>query len=359
MSAADSNSRFKIMAQILARNALPVEATSVQGGSSQSGDVPATWQTAMKRALRTAGDLCQYVGVEPDRLGIEAEKQFPVFVPLQFAEKIEKGNPRDPLLIQVLATGLELAPGGATDAVGDREAQFAPGVLQKYSGRCLVISTGACAIHCRYCFRRHFPYDEAPKGGQGLMQALDAVAADPSIEEVILSGGDPLTLADGVLARFTNAANDIEHLRRIRFHTRVPGVIPSRVCDSLLDWIASSRIPMFFVTHFNHANEICTEVATAMQRLQQTGVTLLNQAVLLQGVNDSFQTQLELCKRLLDVRVIPYYLHQLDRVQGTLHFEAPEASGQEIIRRLRSHLPGYGVPTFVQEIPGQPSKTPL
>ncbi len=347
------------MPQILARNALPVEATSRQPSDVLTDKDALGWQESMKRALRTAADLCDFVGLSPESLGIEAEKQFPVFVPREFAAKIEPGNPQDPLLLQVLATGLELTPGGAVDAVGDGQAQMAPGVLQKYHGRCLVISTGACAIHCRYCFRRHYPYDDAPKGGRGLMQAVDAVAADASIEEIILSGGDPLTLADPTLARFTEAAGAIEHLRRIRFHTRVPGVIPHRVCDSMLKWVSHSRLPIYFVTHFNHANEICGEVAGAMQALLQAGATLLNQAVLLRDVNDTFESQLDLCKRLLDVRVVPYYLHQLDRVQGALHFEAPTETGQFIIEKLRRHLPGYGIPTFVREIAGEPSKTPL
>lgn len=340
----------EIMASILARTSPPVEATC---------DATRSWRESMKSAIRSSSELCGLLDIDQSAACPSAEVDFPVFVPREFVAKMEPGNPRDPLLLQVLAGLAESEPGGSVDAVGDAAAALTPGVLKKYSGRCLVIATGACAVHCRYCFRRHYPYSDVPKGSAGLDSAVSTVARDKSLEEIILSGGDPLTLPDESLLRFIMEAGKIEHLRRIRIHTRLPAVIPHRVCDDLIQWVERSRLPVYFVMHFNHANEICSAAADAMQRLHRGGATLLNQAVLLRGVNDTLDTQIALCKRLLDVGVLPYYLHQLDRVQGTLHFEVPVSTGKEIAAQLRDHLPGYGVPQYVQEIVGNPSKTPL
>jgi EF-P beta-lysylation protein EpmB len=250
-------------------------------------------------------------------------------------------------------------PAGKLDPVGDLSAERTAGLLQKYHGRVLMIMTGACAVHCRYCFRRHFPYSNAPKGRDGWLGNLQMIASDPSIEEVILSGGDPLTLADESLRWLVVQLNDIPHIRRIRLHTRLPVVIPQRVCGELEQWIKESNAAIFVVLHFNHAQEVDSRVTDALRRLHSSGATLLNQSVLLRGVNDTFDAQRELCLQLVNQRVLPYYLHLLDPVQGGMHFTVPDAEGQKIIEQLRHHLPGYAVPTLVREIAGQPSKTPI
>jgi EF-P beta-lysylation protein EpmB len=250
-------------------------------------------------------------------------------------------------------------PGFVVDPVGDAAATRHAGLLQKYDGRVLLIATGTCAVHCRYCFRRHFPYDEAPRLLVDCRPALDGIAADSSLREVILSGGDPLALVDATLAALVEQLEAIPHLRRLRIHTRLPIVIPERVTTDLVTVLQGSRLTPIVVVHANHANEIDRQVAAALAKLADAGVLLLNQAVLLAGVNDSVEAQAALCERLIDIRVLPYYLHQLDRVAGAAHFEVPIANGLRIMEQLRARLPGYAVPRYVQEVPGAPSKTDL
>jgi len=232
-------------------------------------------------------------------------------------------------------------------------------VLQKYPHRVLLVVTGACAIHCRYCFRRHFPYAEAPKSLAAWDPALRQIADDDTIHEVILSGGDPLMVRDEVLAELVERIAAIPHVRRLRVHTRLPIVIPSRVDAGLLDWLTDTRLTPWVVVHANHPREIDTEVAEALARLVDAGLPVLNQAVLLRGVNDDAETLTELSERLLACRAMPYYLHQLDRVAGAAHFEVPLPRGRELIEQLRTRLPGFGVPRYVQEIAGELSKSPL
>lgn len=346
------------MATILATMCDGVEATS-------ESNPPTTvrWQEAMKRAFRSGRELLRYLNL-PDSLASErAERDFPVFVPLEFAARMRPADPADVLLRQVLAvpleTAAEVASSATCDPVGDLRAVRGPGLLQKYRGRALMITSGACGVHCRYCFRRHFPYAEVPKGPQGWQSSLEILLRDDSIDEIILSGGDPLTIADDQLQWLIHALNQIPHLARIRVHTRMPVVIPQRVCGQLLEWIRSSRAAVYFVLHINHAQEIDQAVQTAVKSLSSAGVTVLNQAVLLREINDSFEAQLELCRRLINMQVIPYYLHQLDRVSGGSHFEVQEQRGLQIVDALRSHLPGYAVPQYVREIAGETSKTPL
>lgn len=273
------------------------------------------------------------------------------------------GDPNDPLLRQVLPVGQELveAAGFTADPVDDAAAKLVPGLLQKYAGRVLLVTTGACAVHCRYCFRRHYPYDESPKSLVDWEPALAAIAADDTIEEVILSGGDPLTLVDDRLEPLVRRLEQIPHLRRLRVHTRLPVVLPERVCDSLLAWFSASgtRLTPICVIHANHANELDENVADSLARLRQSGVLLLNQSVLLRGINDNPNAQADLSRRLADVGVVPYYLHQMDRVSGAAHFEVPEDEGRRLVDFLRTMLPGYLVPRFVREIAGRESKTPL
>jgi EF-P beta-lysylation protein EpmB len=267
----------------------------------------------------------------------------------------------DPLLRQVLPVGVELeaVPGYVADALGEGEARLAPGLLQKYAGRALLIATGLCAVHCRYCFRRHYPYDDEPRRPDEWQAALDAIAADPSLHEVLLSGGDPLMLGDRRLGELCRRLADIGHLRRLRIHTRLPIVLPERITDGLLDLLTGSRLTPFVVVHANHPNEVAADCAAALRRLVRSGLTVLNQAVLLRGVNDDADTLADLCERLADLGVVPYYLHQLDRVAGAAHFAVSEDRGRALVAKLRARLPGYAVPTYVREIPGEPCKVPL
>ena len=281
-----------------------------------------------------------------------------MFAPLSYVERMRPGDPYDPLLRQVLPLAEESidATGFSNDPVQDQAAMLRPGLLQKYTNRVLLVTTGACAIHCRYCFRRHFPYGNGPHSLAQWQPAIEQIAADPSIEEVILSGGDPLTLVDAHLAELANHLASIPHLRRLRIHTRLPIVIPQRVTGALLEWLSSSRLVPIVVIHSNHAAELDESVAAALGQLTRAGIMLLNQTVLLRGVNDSLAALSELSCRLIDLRVVPYYLHQLDRVRGAAHFEVPVERGRELVQQLRDTLPGYAVPTYVREIAGEPSK---
>ena len=245
------------------------------------------------------------------------------------------------------------------DPVGDANALQAAGLLQKYQGRGLLITTGACAIHCRYCFRRHYPYSDSPRSPDDWQPALDRLAADHTIDEVILSGGDPLTLVDRHLAELARRIERIDHVRRLRIHTRLPIVIPQRVTGELIGWLTATPLTPIVVVHANHSQEIDDATAAALSRLVDAGIPVLNQAVLLRGVNDNVAALVGLSRRLIDLRVMPYYLHQLDRVQGAAHFEVPIARGMALVEEMRRQLPGYAVPRYVQEVAGEPHKRVL
>ncbi len=247
----------------------------------------------------------------------------------------------------------------SSDPLGESAATLQPGLLQKYSSRVLLVTTGVCAVNCRYCFRRHFPYEESPKSPTQWEPALEQIAADRQLEEVILSGGDPLMLADQNLARLIGRLNSIPHLKRLRIHTRMPIVIPQRVTNELLEILATCKLQPIVVIHTNHAREIDNAVESGLERLRNAGVLLLNQSVLLHRVNDQADVLIELSQRLLDCRVLPYYLHKNDPVMGTEHFEVSIDKGIELIASMRAALPGYAVPRFVQEIAGEPNKTVL
>ena len=267
----------------------------------------------------------------------------------------------DPLLRQVLTDPREAltADGFTADPVADEAARSAPGVLQKYHGRALLVTTGTCAVHCRYCFRREYPYQNEPRRLEDWQTALKQMEADTSVSEVILSGGDPLVLSDQRLAKLCAMIEAIPHIERIRIHTRLPIVLPSRVTDSLLQLLANLRSQVVMVVHANHGNEIADDCVEALQRLVRSGLPVLNQAVLLRNVNDSVAALELLCRRLINIGVMPYYLHQLDRVHGAAHFEVPEARGCELIKLLAAKLPGYAVPRYVREMPGRTGKTPI
>lgn len=324
-------------------------------------DNPVGWRQAMRRAIRDPEELCRRLEL-PISLGNSlAAKDFPVFVPLEFLSRMRVGDAADPLLRQVLAVEAEtkLSSGFADDPLDEQTASMLPGLLHKYHGRALLVTTGACAVHCRYCFRRHFPYHAVPKSADAWGSAVAHIKADPSIEEVLLSGGDPLTLVDSLLAQLVRSLDAIPHVRRLRFHTRLPIVIPQRVNEALLTMLSGLRATPWVVVHCNHAAELDAATLAALGRLVDAGIPVLNQAVLLRGVNDSVEALEQLCLRLIDHRVQPYYLHQLDRVQGAAHFEVSETQGQRLITELRKRLPGYAMPQYVREIPGEQSKMPV
>jgi EF-P beta-lysylation protein EpmB len=295
------------------------------------------------------------------RLSDAAMAQFPLRVPRGFVARMRHGDASDPLLRQVLPLDDEdrIVPGFGLDAVGDMDARGGTGVIHKYAGRALLVATGSCAVHCRYCFRRHFPYGEQTAAAGQWREALDYLAADASIQEVLLSGGDPLSLSTAKLAEFTNALAAVPHVRRLRLHTRLPVVLPERVDAELLAWLAGLPQQVVVVIHANHGNEIDDAVRQALAGLHRAGATLLNQAVLLRGVNDDVEALAGLSERLFEAGVLPYYLHQLDRVAGTAHFEVPEAESRALHEALSARLPGYLVPRLVREVAGAPAKLAL
>ncbi|CAN5687519.1 EF-P beta-lysylation protein EpmB [soil metagenome] len=321
---------------------------------------PPRWQQALREAVRDPRELLAMLGLPQAALAISdaAAAQFPLRVPRGFVARMRHGDPHDPLLRQVLPLDEELrpAPGYSSDAVGDAAARSGQGVIHKYAGRALLIATGSCAVHCRYCFRRHFPYAEETAAAGGWRLAVAAIRTDPSITEVILSGGDPLSLSTSRLAELTGLLAGIGHLRRLRIHTRLPIVLPERVDDGLLAWIAALPWPVTVVVHANHAREFDGNVDRALARLRDARVTLLNQAVLLRGVNDSTQALAALCERGFEAGVLPYYLHQLDRVAGAAHFEVGDPEALALHRALVARLPGYLVPKLVREVAGDSAK---
>lgn len=344
------------MAEILAARPPFVEA-NLGGGPS--------WSESLKNAVRSGRKLLDLLKLSPDLASAAAEEDFQVFAPLEYIRRMRPGDSEDPLLLQVLATPSEvsssesLTGNGLLDPVGDRSAEVLPGLLRKYHGRALLIASGACAIHCRYCFRRHFPYASAPHNLDQWQPVIDHIAQDDSLDEVILSGGDPLMLVDSSLTWMIRQLDKIPHLRRIRIHSRFPVVIPQRVSPDLLTWIRDTRCAIYFVLHINHVQEIDESLARSLTQLRKAGATLLNQSVLLRGINDTTQAQRELCLKLCDLQVLPYYLHQLDPVQGAMHFQVPDSQAAQIVEHLREFLPGYAVPRLVREVAGQPYKVPL
>lgn len=322
-----------------------------------------TWQRQLAAAIRDPDELINLLELD-DSLRESAHcasQLFPLMVPQSYLQRMERGNPADPLLLQVLPLGAEESPHAdfVLDAVGDQQARRAPGLLHKYVGRALLIATGACAVHCRYCFRRHYAYGEEPKLLADWEPAFQILQEDDSIHEIILSGGDPLLLTDRRLGELCSRLQDIPHLRRLRVHTRLPIVLPERVTPRLLEILTRGPLTPIVVVHSNHPRELGGTCGQALRYLIQAGCTVLNQAVLLKGINDDVETLAALSEGLIDLGVMPYYLHQLDRVAGTAHFEVPEARGLELIAALRSRLPGYAIPQFVREVPGFPHKVPI
>ena len=323
---------------------------------------PARWQALWRDAIRDPVELLETLGLGALAACVSASAQtlFPLRVPRGYAARMRHGDPNDPLLRQVLPLDDEdrVVPGFSLDAVGDAAAKAGTGVIHKYGGRALLIATGSCAIHCRYCFRRHFPYAEETAAAGAWASALEYLRADPTVREVILSGGDPLSLSTAKLAELTDALRTLPQITRLRLHTRLPIVLPERIDAEFLDWIGTLPWPVVMVVHANHANEIDDSVRAACTALRDHGVHLLNQAVLMRGVNDSAEALVDLSETLFSAGVLPYYLHLLDRVHGTAHFNVPEPEALALRDAIHARLPGYLVPRLVREIAGEPGKTP-
>ena len=304
----------------------------------------------LDRAVTDPAELCRRVGVDPGLASAEAARRFPVLVPEPLLGRIRRGDPDDPILRQILPVAAELDPaeGFTADPLGEACHETCPGQLHRYAGRSLIIATGRCGVHCRYCFRRC---------------RLEEAASPPIVDrlsegvrEVILSGGDPLTLDDGELESIVGRLARVGHLRRLRIHSRMPVAIPGRVTDSLLKLLRQTRLTVVVVVQANHAAELDAEAGDALGRLVDAGIPVLCQSVLLRGVNDSVDALAGLLERLIDLRVMPYYLHQLDRVAGAAHFEVPVSDGRRLVARLRELLPGYAVPRYVRQVPDGSSK---
>ena len=328
---------------------------------SQADVIFADWQDELSHAIKNPTVLLQMLGLENRLQAINAEslKNFPLRVTQSYINKMHYGDASDPLLRQVfplIDENIEVE-GFSADPVGDHLAISSPGILHKYQGRALLLTTGACAIHCRYCFRRHFPYSESNPLASQWQQSLASLQKDHSIREVIFSGGDPLALTDAKLAAMVEDLQKIPHIKRLRIHTRLPLVLPKRINKSLLSWASKSSLRVVMVIHANHANEIDAETADALSLLRDAGCELLNQAVLLRGVNDDAERLIALSEKLSEVQVLPYYLHLLDKVQGASHFDVDEAKGIALTAEMRRELPGYLVPRLVREQQGEASKT--
>ncbi|WP_445158179.1 EF-P beta-lysylation protein EpmB [Halomonas sp. E14] len=321
------------------------------------------WQNQLSQAIRDPRELCRRLGLDDTWLpGAEGgHALFEVRVPEAFLARMRPGDPHDPLVRQVLPLSAEgeSVPGYVADPLQEAAHTPGPGLIHKYAGRVLLIASPACAVNCRYCFRRHFPYDANSPSRAQWEGSLDTLRSDPSIREAILSGGDPLAASDRQLAWLVERLEAIPHLERLRLHTRLPVVIPDRVDDALLDWLGNTRLQKVMVLHINHAQEIDQAVVEACARLKAAGVTLLNQSVLLRGVNDSVAALAGLSERLFEAGVLPYYLHVLDSVAGAAHFDVPDEEARELVAGLRTVLPGFLLPRLVREIPGEASKTPL
>ena len=341
----------------------PIEQTLGYAGANPAYESKTSWSRELAEAVRDVATLCELLGLSEGQTQefCEASANFPVLVPRSFLERMEPGNPSDPLLLQIVPRNSEFldVPGFGNDPVGEKDARIAPGLLQKYAGRALLVTTSSCAVHCRYCFRREYPYHEGPRTLDEFEPALEAIRADESLSEILLSGGDPLMLTDQRLGELFERLRSIPHVRRIRLHTRLPIVLPSRVTPSLLKLLTDSRTNSIVVVHANHPNEIVGTCADALRTLVESGLMVLNQTVLLREINDNAAALAELSYRLVDLGVLPYYLHQLDRVQGAAQFEVTPERGRELMVELRKRLPGYAVPKYVREVAGELFKVPV
>jgi len=328
----------------------------------KSDSVEQNWLKQLTNAISDPQTLLDHLNIDASmwQKGFEAKKIFPLRVPLSFINRMEKGNPNDPLLRQVLPLEEEfdVHPGYSIDPLKEHETEL-PGLLHKYNNRVLLILKGGCAVNCRYCFRRHFPYQENKGGKSVWSKNIDYIRQHQEIDEVILSGGDPLMAKDHELSWIEHQIASIEHVKTLRIHTRLPVVIPCRITHTLIDILSHSRLNIVLVSHINHANEINEELRGEFHRLRDANVTLLNQSVLLKGVNDSIETQVSLSQALFSCGIIPYYLNVLDKVQGATHYYVSDNKAKEIMAGLIEQVSGYLVPQLTREVGGRLSKIPL
>ncbi|GAB1438375.1 EF-P beta-lysylation protein EpmB [Providencia sp.] len=321
------------------------------------------WIQQLAEAITNPDELLQILNLENHHFSqedSEARKLFPLRVPKPFISRMKKGDPHDPLLLQVLTAKAEfdLHPGFSTDPLEEQDNEI-PSLLHKYHNRALLLVKGGCAVNCRYCFRRHFPYEDNKGNKNNWLMAVDYIKNHTELNEIIFSGGDPLMAKDHELDWLIGQLEAIPHLKRLRIHTRLPVVIPERITDTLCNRLASSRLQVIMVTHINHANEIDEAFSDSMQKLKLSGVTLLNQSVLLRHVNDNVTALMNLSNALFDAGILPYYLHVLDKVQGAAHFLVSDLEARQLIQQLLSKVSGYLVPKLAREIGGEPSKTLL
>ena len=317
----------------------------------------APWRQILRNNFTNLSQLAAFLRLDDTQQAqLLAGPRFALNLPLRLAQKMTKGTLNDPIFKQFVPTKMEtlLSNGFTADPVGDTPCRKADKLLHKYQGRMLLVCTSACAMHCRYCFRQHFDYAVADKL---FGEEIDIIKADPSINEVILSGGDPLSLDDRILENLLQRLAAIPHLRKVRFHTRFPIGIPERIDNKFLTLLASIPLQFWFVVHVNHPQELDADVLSALKSVQKIGVPVLNQFVLLRGVNDDADVLTELCSSLADNGIVCYYMHQLDRVQGAAHFEVSEERGKELASILATRLPGYAVPRYVKEVSGLPGKS--
>lgn len=331
--------------------------------SASTLDGATGWQAALSEAIRSPGELCRLLGLD-ETIAAESEepaRRFPMLVPRTLLGRIGYGDPNDPILRQILPHPNELvsSPGFCTDPLCEADGTCAPGLLQKYAGRSLILAASGCGVHCRYCFRRHFPFAPGTGSVGNWEPILTRLAREPSIREVIISGADPLTLPDAELEHLAVRLAAIGHLRRLRIHTRLPVVVPNRVGPELIRSLRGVRLTSVAVIQVNHAAELDEAAGIALGRLVDAGIPVLSQSVLLRGVNDSVAALAALFERLIDLRVMPYYLHQLDRVSGAAHFEVREARGKALLEAVRARLPGYAVPRYVRQPASGPCKRVL
>ena len=322
------------------------------------------WQSQLSDLITDPLELLTLLELSTDQLlsgAILASEKFKLRVPRAFVGKMNAKDPLDPLLLQVLPHHLELEehPEFVTDPLGEEAANQLPGVLHKYKSRFLLTLTGACAVHCRYCFRRHFPYQENLPKNEDWLNIKNYIESNPDINEVILSGGDPLTLSNRKLALWLERLSSLKQVKILRIHSRVPIVIPNRIDEELISLLKNSRLRIILVVHSNHASELDDFTCSKLLQLSEHHITVLNQAVLLKGVNDSAQTLTDLSYRLFEARVMPYYLHVLDKVKGAQHFDLIPSEIDAIYQDVLASLPGYLVPKLVREIAGEKNKTPL
>ncbi|HET8849842.1 MAG TPA: EF-P beta-lysylation protein EpmB [Marinobacter sp.] len=350
-------------AAIEARNVIATRDHSLSAPARTGADQAVSWQTLLSQSITRPEELLARLGLPADLLkGAEAgHRLFSIRVPEPFLARMTPGDPDDPLLRQVLPRLDEtVTPAGyVTDPLEENGSVVASGLIRKYRSRALLMVTGQCAINCRYCFRRHFPYADHSLGPGDRQQALTFLEQNPEINEVIFSGGDPLAANDRLLAQWVSALESLPHLKRLRIHTRLPVVIPQRVCDELLAWLSGTRLQTVMVLHINHPAEVDADTRAALGRLRAAGVTLLNQSVILRGVNDCADTLCSLSEALFDAGVLPYYLHAFDPVAGAHHFDISDEQAAGLVRAMMATLPGFLVPRLVRECPGESGKSPI